>query len=82
VLFSESTNLPELSEVVLMAESTVHDWTFNEDNDDEPDIIVNHSGWSRPFSADHAELAWSEQTQRDAVRVRHNRKYFRRTLSS
>ena len=63
-LFSESTDLPELSEVVLMAESTA----FNEDDYDKPDIIVNHSGWSRPFLHVHAELAWSEQTQRDAAR--------------
>jgi hypothetical protein len=53
VLFSESTDLSELSEVVLMAESTAHDWTFNKDDDDEPAIIVNHSGWFRPFLADH-----------------------------
>jgi hypothetical protein len=48
VLFSESTDLPELSEAVLMAESTAprrHEWTFNEDYDEGPDIIVNHSGW-------------------------------------
>jgi hypothetical protein len=32
--------------------------------------------------AHHAEFAWSEQTQRDAARARHNRKYVRRTLSS
>jgi hypothetical protein len=37
VLFSESTDLSKLSEVVLIAESTAHDWTFNED--DEPDTI-------------------------------------------
>jgi hypothetical protein len=55
---------------------------FNEDDDEGSDIIVNHSGWSRPFSADHAEMAWSEQTQRDAARARHNRTYVRRTLSS
>jgi hypothetical protein len=48
VLFSESTDLPEFSEVlVLMAESTAHDWTFNEDDDDEPGITVNRSGWFR-----------------------------------
>jgi hypothetical protein len=45
VLFSESTDLPELSEAVLMAESTAHEWTFNEDYDEGPDIIENHSGW-------------------------------------
>jgi hypothetical protein len=82
VLFSESIDLPRLSEVVLMADSTAQDWTFNEDDDEGPDIIVNHSGWSRPFSAYHAELAWSEQAQRDAALVRHDRKYVRRTLSS
>jgi hypothetical protein len=81
VLFSESIDLLQLSEVVLMADSTAQDWTFNEDDDEGPDIIVIHSGWSRPFSADHAELAWSEQTQRDTARGRHNRKYMRRTLN-
>jgi hypothetical protein len=77
VLFSESADLPELSDVVLMAESTAQELTFNEHDDDELEIIMNHSGWSRPFSADHAVLAWSEQTQCDAARARHNRKYVR-----
>lgn len=82
VLFSESTVLPEFPEVVLMAEPSAQEWTFDEDDVDERDIIVNHSGWSRPFMADHAELAWSEQTQLDAARARRNRKCVRRTLSS
>jgi hypothetical protein len=81
VLFSESSDLPQVSEVVL-ADSNAQGWTFDEDDDEGSDITVNHSGWSRPFSADHAELAWSEQIQRDAARARHNRKYVRRSLSS
>jgi hypothetical protein len=80
VFFSESTVLPELPDV-LIAVSTVQEWGLNEDDDDEPDIIVNHSAWSRPFLADHAKSAWLEQTQRDAARARHIRKYVRGILS-
>jgi hypothetical protein len=44
VLFSESSDLPQWSEVVLMADSTAQDWTFNEDDDEGPDVTVNLSG--------------------------------------
>jgi hypothetical protein len=50
--------LPLLLEIVLMLDFTVQDWTYNQDDYEGPDIIVNHSGWSRPFLADHAQLAW------------------------
>ena len=40
------------------------------------------SGWSRPLLPDHAELAASEQVERDAARARRGGKPIRRVLSA
>ncbi len=40
------------------------------------------SGWSRPLLPDHAELAASEQAERDAARARRGGKPIRRVLSA
>jgi hypothetical protein len=96
VFFPECTKLsvlPEVSDIIAISEPTAQESTYDEDEDDEPDIVVQFrtvrspersllQSHSRVVSTDHAELAASEQTQRDAAQARCNKKCVKRTLSS
>ena len=43
---------------------------------------ASSSGWSRPMLPDHADLAATEQAQREAARARRGRRLIRRALSA